>query len=158
MRRAAAFEQFIWMFHYCLLIWNINLIVWIEIAHPKLFCVYQILNIGAHISIPNSKSTFKKSNIFHFDMPILSCSYLIEIVSKFSIHRPCANFSISYSGAIVHPYITSAHFCTHPPTKYVSINTVLNVSKNDHFLNLVTPSKCWCNIWMALRQDSDFSN
>ena len=36
-----------------------------------------------------------------------------------------------------HPYITSAHFCTFsdPPTQYISKNTVLNVSKNCHFLN-----------------------
>ena len=49
-----------------------------------------------------------------------------------------------------HTYITSAYFWTFsdPPTYYVSINTVLNVSKNGHFLTPPTQSFCWRNIGM----------
>ena len=50
-----------------------------------------------------------------------------------------------------HPYITSALFWTFsdPCTHYVSINPVLNVSKNGHFPNLPTQSFCWRNIRMV---------
>ena len=80
-------------------------------------------------------------------MPILLCPYLINFVSKFRIHSPCTNFSISYLGTIhiLRPLILGPIH----PLHYVSINTVLNISKNDHFLNPPTQSKCWRNIWMA---------
>ena len=47
-----------------------------------------------------------------------------------------------------HPYITSASFWT-SPTHLISINTVLNVSKNGHFLDPSTQSFWWRNIGMA---------
>ena len=40
-------------------------------------------------------------------------------------------------------------FLTPAPTHYVSINPVLNVSKNGHFPNLPTQSFCWRNIRMV---------
>ena len=40
-------------------------------------------------------------------------------------------------------------FLTPAPTHYVSINPVLNVSKNCHFPNLPTQSFCWHNIRMV---------
>ena len=50
-----------------------------------------------------------------------------------------------------HPYITSAYFGPfwNPPTHLISINAVLNVSKNGHFLDPPTQSLCWRNIGMA---------
>ena len=47
-----------------------------------------------------------------------------------------------------HPYITSAHFLTHP--SMLRLSAVLNVSKNGHFLNHPhTQSPCWLNTWMV---------
>ena len=51
-----------------------------------------------------------------------------------------------------HPYITSAHFWTFsdPPTmSALSINTVLNVRKTGHFLDLPTQFFFWPHIWMV---------
>ena len=50
-----------------------------------------------------------------------------------------------------HSYITSVHCWTflEPPTHYVSMKTVLNVSRNDHFLNPPTQTICWRNIRMV---------
>ena len=50
-----------------------------------------------------------------------------------------------------HPYITSAYFCTFSDqtTHYVSINTLLNGSKNGHFLTPPTQSFSWRNIGMV---------
>ena len=40
-------------------------------------------------------------------------------------------------------------FLTHPPTYYVSINTILNDSQNDHFSTPPTQFSCWHNIGMV---------
>ena len=50
-----------------------------------------------------------------------------------------------------HPYNTSAYFWSFwtPPTQLISINTVLYVSENGHFLDPPTRSFCWRNIGMA---------
>ena len=49
-----------------------------------------------------------------------------------------------------HPYITSANYWPFwtPPTHFISINTLLNVSKSSHFLYPPTQSFCWHNIRM----------
>ena len=50
-----------------------------------------------------------------------------------------------------HPYITSEYFSTFskPPTPYVCMKTVVNVSKNGHFLT--PPYKLLRDIWMVPR-------
>ena len=50
-----------------------------------------------------------------------------------------------------HSYIMSAYFRTFldPTNHNVSICTVLNVSKNCHFLNPFTRLFCWRNKWMV---------
>ena len=51
-----------------------------------------------------------------------------------------------------HLFIMSAYFelsLTHPPLHYGSINTVLNISKNCHFLHPPTQSFCWRSIGMV---------
>ena len=90
---------------------------------------------------------YSKNQTFYFDMPILLCPYLINFVSKFRIHSPCTNFSISYLGTIhiLRPLILGPIH----PLHYVSIDTVLNISKNGHFLDPPTQSKCWRNTLMV---------
>ena len=44
------------------------------------------------------------------------------------------------SWMVSNPYVTSAYFWTFLPTHYVSINTLLNVSKTDNFLDLPNQS------------------
>ena len=57
-----------------------------------------------------------------------------------------------------HPYITSAYFWTflEPPTHHVSINTLLNVSKNGSFLNPPTQSIYLRNVWMVPNMGQEF--
>ena len=59
-----------------------------------------------------------------------------------------------------HSYIMSAYFRTFldPPNHNVSICTVLNVSKNCHFLNPFTRLFCWRNKWMVLVLNCPSSN
>ena len=59
-----------------------------------------------------------------------------------------------------HSYIMSAYFRTFldPPNHNVSICTVLNVSKNCHFLNPFTRFFCWHNKWMVLVLNCPSSN
>ena len=51
-------------------------------------------------------------------------------------------------------YVSIIWTFSHPPAKYVSINTILNVSKIGHFLNPPTRTQpfCWRNIWMITSQ------
>ena len=59
-----------------------------------------------------------------------------------------------------HSYIMSAYFRTFldPPNHNVSICTVLNFSKNCHFLNPFTRLFCWRNKWMVLVLNCPSSN
>ena len=67
--------------------------------------------------------------------------------SHSSVNKPKSPLSFGH-GLRGLSYITSAHFCTFSPSmSIVSINTVLNVSKNCHFLNQPTQSICWRNKW-----------
>ena len=51
-------------------------------------------------------------------------------------------------------YVSIIWTFSHPPTNYVSINTILDVSKIGHFLKPPTCTQpfCWRNIWMITSQ------
>ena len=69
-----------------------------------------------------------------------------RVISTFSQHSRWNFRRMSSNGSFI--YYVSIFLDSFWPTHYVSINTVLNDSKNGHFLNPPTQSICWRNVWI----------
>ena len=114
--------------------------VWLGITWPLIaliFCLIDFKQWNENFNVPSQKlwNQLKTILITAFDQ------YWKLIASIFAYTNV---FALGPS-----MYYVGITLCFFWPSHYVSINTVINISKTCHFLNPPTQLFCWHNIWMV---------